>query len=314
MNLLSAPEGNAAVRGVGIGLRARHYREFLDSHPQADWLEVHSENYFGDGGYDLHVLEHVRARYPISLHGVALSLGSADGVREGHLARLKRLVDRIEPALVSEHLCWAALGPRHFNDLLPLPYTRAALDQVVSHVSEVQEFLRRPILIENVSSYLQFRASEMSEFIFLAELAKRSGCGILLDVNNVFVNSVNHGFDPERALLEIPKAAVGEIFNVGWDQPTSFLELAQMLERLCPTGWWHYAPFTPERAAQEPGDFYSDITKIRTLVGWEPRTSLEEGLRRTLEYYGAHRQQYWTCTESYLESPPLWPQRQLRAA
>lgn len=215
MNLLSAPEGNAAVRGVGIGLRARHYREFLDSHPQADWLEVHSENYFGDGGYDLHVLEHVRARYPISLHGVALSLGSADGVREGHLARLKRLVDRIEPALVSEHLCWAALGPRHFNDLLPLPYTRAALDQVVSHVSEVQEFLRRPILIENVSSYLQFRASEMSEFVFLAELAKRSGCGILLDVNNVFVNSVNHGFDPERALLEIPKAAVGEIHLAG---------------------------------------------------------------------------------------------------
>ena len=215
MNLLSAPEGNAAVRGVGIGLRASHYHEFLDSHPRADWLEVHSENYFGDGGYDLHVLEHVRARYPISLHGVALSLGSADGVREGHLARLKRLVDRIEPALVSEHLCWAALGPRHFNDLLPLPYTRAALDQVVSHVSEVQEFLRRPILIENVSSYLQFRASEMSEFVFLAELAKRSGCGILLDVNNVFVNSVNHGFDPERALLEIPKAAVGEIHLAG---------------------------------------------------------------------------------------------------
>lgn len=215
MNLLSAPEGSAAVRGVGIGLRARHYREFLDSHPQADWLEVHSENYFGDGGYDLHVLEHVRARYPISLHGVALSLGSADGVREGHLARLKRLVDRIEPALVSEHLCWAALGPRHFNDLLPLPYTRAALDQVVSHVSEVQEFLRRPILIENVSSYLQFRASEMSEFVFLAELAKRSGCGILLDVNNVFVNSVNHGFDPERALLEIPMTLVGEIHLAG---------------------------------------------------------------------------------------------------
>ncbi|MBC8007718.1 MAG: DUF692 domain-containing protein [Prolixibacteraceae bacterium] len=215
MNLPSAPEGKAAVRGVGIGLRVRHYREFLDSHPQADWLEVHSENYFGDGGYDLHVLEHVRARYPISLHGVALSLGSADGVREGHLAKLKRLVDRIEPALVSEHLCWAALGQRHFNDLLPLPYTRATLNQVASQVSQVQEFLHRPILIENVSSYLQFRASEMSEFVFLAELAERSGCGILLDVNNVFVNSVNHGFDPERALLEIPIAAVGEIHLAG---------------------------------------------------------------------------------------------------
>ena len=215
MSLPSAPEGNAAVRGVGIGLRARHYREFLDSHPRADWLEVHSENYFGDGGYDLHVLEHVRSQYPISLHGVALSLGSADGVRAAHLAKLKRLVDRIEPALVSEHLCWAALGPRHFNDLLPLPCTREALAQVVSHVTQVQESLRRRILIENVSSYLQFRASEMSEFAFLAELAKRSGCGILLDVNNVFVNSVNHGFDPEQALLEIPRQAVGEIHLAG---------------------------------------------------------------------------------------------------
>jgi uncharacterized protein (UPF0276 family) len=215
MSLLSAPGGNAAVRGVGIGLRACHYGEFLDSHPQADWLEVHSENYFGDGGYDLHVLEHVRTQYPVSLHGVALSLGSADGVRAAHLAKLKRLVDRIEPALVSEHLCWAALGPRHFNDLLPLPYTREGLELVVSHVSQVQEILRRRILIENVSSYLQFRASGMTEFAFLAELAKRSGCAILLDVNNVFVNSVNHGFDPGQALLEIPKEAVGEIHLAG---------------------------------------------------------------------------------------------------
>jgi len=215
MSLLSAPEGNAAVRGIGIGLRARHYREFLDSHPRADWLEVHSENYFGDGGYDLHVLEHVRSQYPVSLHGVALSLGSADGVRTAHLAKLKRLADRIEPALVSEHLCWGAIGPRHFNDLLPLPYTREALAQVASHVMQVQESLHRRILIENVSSYLQFRASELSEFAFLAELAKRSGCAILLDVNNVFVNSVNHGFDPEQALLEIPTQAIGEIHLAG---------------------------------------------------------------------------------------------------
>jgi uncharacterized protein (UPF0276 family) len=215
MGLLSAPEDNAVARGVGIGLRASHYREFLDSHPQTGWLEVHSENYFGDGGYDLHVLEHVRSRYPVSLHGVALSLGSADGVRAAHLAKLKRLVDRIEPALVSEHLCWSALGPRHFNDLLPMPYTGEALQRVVSHVTQVQETLRRRILIENVSSYLQFRASEMSEFAFLDELAKRSGCGILLDVNNVFVNSVNHGFVPEQVLLEIALDAVDEIHLAG---------------------------------------------------------------------------------------------------
>jgi uncharacterized protein (UPF0276 family) len=215
MSLLSGPGGNAAVRGVGIGLRAAHYRDFLDSSPLAGWLEVHSENYFGDGGYDLHVLEQVRSRYPVSLHGVALSIGSADGLRNAHLAKLKRLVDRIEPALVSEHLCWAAIGPRHFNDLLPLPYTREALDQVVSHVSEVQDTLRRRILIENVSSYLQFRASEMSEFAFLGELAKRSGCGVLFDVNNVYVNSVNHGFDPQQALLEIAVESVAEIHLAG---------------------------------------------------------------------------------------------------
>jgi uncharacterized protein (UPF0276 family) len=256
MSLPGAPEGNPAVRGVGIGLRASHYREFLESHPRTGWLEVHSENYFGDGGYDLHVLEHVRSRYPISLHGVALSLGSADGVREGHLAKLKRLVDRIEPALVSEHLCWAALGPRHFNDLLPLPYTREALDQVVSHVTRVQETLRRRILIENVSSYLQFRASELSEFAFLAELAKRSGCGILLDVNNVFVNSVNHGFDPEQALLEIPGEAIGEIHLAGHAAAGELL-IDDHGSRVAPQVWSLY-----EKACRRFG-------AVPTLIEWD---------------------------------------------
>ena len=256
MSPLSAPEGNIAVRGVGIGLRARHYDDFLGSVPRTDWLEVHSENYFGDGGYDLHVLEHLRGRYPISLHGVALSLGSADGVREGHLAKLKRLVDRIEPALVSEHLCWAALGPRHFNDLLPLPYTREALDQVVAHVTQVQETLRRRILIENVSSYLQFRASEIPEFVFLAELAKRSGCAILLDVNNLFVNSVNHGFDPIKALREIPREAVGEIHLAGHSAAGELL-IDDHGSRVVPQVWRLY-----EVACRRLGP-------VPTLVEWD---------------------------------------------
>ena len=256
MSPLSAPEGNAAVHGVGIGLRASHYREFLESHPQVDWLEVHSENYFGVGGYDLHVLEHARSQYPISLHGVALSLGSADGVREGHLAKLKRLVDHIEPALVSEHLCWAALGPRHFNDLLPLPYTREALDQVVAHVTQVQETLRRRILIENVSSYLQFRASEIPEFVFLAELAKRSGCAILLDVNNLFVNSVNHGFDPIKALREIPREAVGEIHLAGHSAAGELL-IDDHGSRVVPQVWRLY-----EVACRRLGP-------VPTLVEWD---------------------------------------------
>ena len=256
MSLLNANGRNAAVSGVGIGLRASHYREFLDARPQVDWLEVHSENYFGDGGYDLHVLEHVRTHYPVSLHGVALSLGSADGVRAAHLAKLKRLVDRIEPALVSEHLCWAALGPRHFNDLLPMPYTREALEQVVSHVMQVQEILRRRILIENVSSYLQFRASEMSEFDFLAALATRSGCAILLDVNNVFVNSVNHGFEPGQALLAIPKEAVGEIHLAGHSAAGELL-IDDHGSRVAPQVWSLY-----ETA-------YRRFGPVPTLIEWD---------------------------------------------
>jgi uncharacterized protein (UPF0276 family) len=256
MSLLSSPDGNAEARGVGIGLRACHYGKFLGSHPPTDWVEVHSENYFGDGGYDLHVLEHVRSQYPVSLHGVALSLGSADGVRAAHLAKLKRLADRIEPALVSEHLCWGALGPRHFNDLLPLPYTREALAQIVSHVTQVQETLQRRILIENVSSYLQFRAHDMSEFYFLAELAKRSGCGILLDVNNVFVNSVNHGFDPGQALLEIPTQAVDEIHLAGHSAAGELL-IDDHGSRVAPQVWNLY-----ETACRRFGP-------VPTLIEWD---------------------------------------------
>src|SRR3954467_756775 len=215
MSLLNVPEAKPIAQGVGIGLRAAHYRAFLDSRPAVGWLEVHSENYFGEGGYDLQVLKQLRCNYPISLQGVACSLGSADGGRKTHLAKLKRLVEYIEPALVSEHLCWAALGPRHFNDLLPMPYTREALDVMAAHVSEVQDTLRTPILIENISSYLQFRASEMPELTFLAELGERSGCGILLDLNNLFVNSVNHGFDPVEALDALAPETVGEIHLAG---------------------------------------------------------------------------------------------------
>lgn len=204
-----------AVTGVGIGLRACHYQDFLSGTPQINWLEVHSENYFGDGGYDLHVLQQLRARYPISLHGVGLSLGSADHLRGAHLAKLKRLVDRIQPAVVSEHLCWGAIDARYYNDLLPVPYTREALDLMVERVEHVQTALGRGILIENLSTYLEFSDSAMSEFEFLAELARRSGCGILFDVNNLYVNSVNHGFDPSAALDKIAPRSVGEIHLAG---------------------------------------------------------------------------------------------------
>jgi uncharacterized protein (UPF0276 family) len=207
--------GTASISGVGVGLRARHYRDFLEHRPKVDWLEVHSENYFGDGGWDLHVLDCLANDYPISLHGVGLSLGSGDRLAHEHLAKLKRLVDRVRPAFVSEHLCWGAIGGRHLNDLLPLPYTREALDLMVERVERVQDTLRRPILIENVSAYLRFRADELSEGEFLSELAQRSGCGLLLDINNFYVNGVNHGFDPRREIAYLPPAAIGEIHLAG---------------------------------------------------------------------------------------------------
>lgn len=201
--------------GSGIGLRARHYREFLDGEPDIGWVEVHSENYFGDGGFDLHVLEHVRARYSVSLHGVGLSLGSSDGLRSHHLDKLARLVDRIAPALVSEHLCWGALGERHFNDLLPMPFTEEALALMVDRVAQVQERLRRTILVENVSSYVTYRDSSLSEMEFLVELVRRSGCGLLLDVNNLHVNAANHGSDAYAELARVPVGLVGEIHLAG---------------------------------------------------------------------------------------------------
>jgi hypothetical protein len=161
------------------------------------------------------VLERVRRDYPLSLHGVGLSLGSADGLREHHLARLTRLVERVEPALVSEHLCWGAYGAHHHNDLLPLPYTAETLDLMVAHVERVQAALGRRILIENVSTYLEYKTPGMPELEFLALLAHRSGCGILLDVNNLYVNAINHGFDPVAALAALRGSDIGEIHLAG---------------------------------------------------------------------------------------------------
>ena len=210
---MSQPNSMRAL--AGIGLRAAHYRQFLDERPRRGWLEVHSENYFGAGGFDLHVLEHVRRDYPLSLHGVGLSLGSADGLREQHLAKLRNLVARVEPLLVSEHLCWGAHGGRHFNDLLPLPYTEEALALMVARVDQVQTALGRSILVENVSSYLQYRDSAIPELEFVAEVARRSGCGILFDVNNLYVNAVNHGFDAVAAIAALPAHGVQEIHLAG---------------------------------------------------------------------------------------------------
>lgn len=203
---------------AGIGLRAPHYREILAAPPAVGWMEVHSENYFGPGGQPLHYLEAIRAHYPISLHGVGMSLGSADSIDRRHLRCLGRLIDRIEPAVVSDHLCWGATGGRHLNDLLPLPYTEEALAVVCAHIDEVQDLLGRRILVENVSSYLRFSHSSIPEWDFVAAVAQRTGCGLIVDVNNIYVSAVNHGFDPRRYLRAIPTGAVQEIHLAGFDQ------------------------------------------------------------------------------------------------
>jgi len=201
--------------GVGIGLRAPHYRQFLEQRPRAGWLEVHTENYLDQAGWDFHVLQQLRQDYPLSLHGVGLGLGSARGFSAAHLDRVRSLVRQVEPALVSEHLCWGAVGDRQLNDLLPLSLDHAALNLLSERVSRVQDALQRPILLENVSTYVRFRDDAMSEAEFLAALAARTGCGLLLDINNLYVNQCNHGEDALAAIAAIAVGSVGEMHLAG---------------------------------------------------------------------------------------------------
>ncbi|WP_371868479.1 MNIO family bufferin maturase [Duganella margarita] len=216
--MIPAPADNAraaAALGVGVGLRAPHYRQFLEQRPRVGWLEVHSENYLDEGGWDWHVLEQLRRDYPVSLHGVGLGLGSARGFSEAHLARVRTLVKRVEPVLVSEHLSWGAVADRQLNDLLPLMLDRAALALMCARVDQLQEVLGRQVLLENVSTYVRFHADAMSEAEFLAALAARTGCGLLLDINNLYVNQCNHGEDALAAMQAIAPGVVGEMHLAG---------------------------------------------------------------------------------------------------
>tara|TARA_R110002096_G_scaffold434311_2_gene655462 strand:+ start:2064 stop:2936 length:873 start_codon:yes stop_codon:yes gene_type:complete len=200
---------------AGIGLRSAHYGAIAERRPAVAWFEAHTENYFVDGGAQIEALHAIRADYPLSFHGVGLSLGSADEVDDRHLAATKRLVDRFEPALVSEHLCWSSIDGQHLNDLLPLPYTAEALVHVSDKIMRCQDALGRGIIIENVSSYLEFTDSEMNEWEFLANVASRADCGILLDVNNVYVNARNHGFDARTYIDALPGGRIRELHLAG---------------------------------------------------------------------------------------------------
>ncbi|HEX3058309.1 MAG TPA: DUF692 domain-containing protein [Usitatibacter sp.] len=198
--------------GVGIGLRAPHYREILERRPALAFIEVHSENHFGAVAGA--ALDRVRADYEVSLHGVGLSLGSSDPLGEAHLAKLDSLVRRIEPLFVSEHISWSSIDGRHLNELLPLPFTREAAAHVASRISQAQDRLGRALLVENVSAYCALGAGEMSEWEFVSEVARRSGCRLLLDINNIHVNATNFGFDARDYLEGIDPALVAQ-FHLG---------------------------------------------------------------------------------------------------
>ena len=208
-------EGRPPPRRAGVGLKSEHYRTVLETRPDLGWFEVHPENYMLAGGPPLRYLEAVRADYPLSLHGVGMSLGSCEPPPFDHLERLKRLVERFEPFVVSEHLSWSRIGDRFLADLLPVPMTREALDVMAGNVDRAQDHLGRRLLIENPSTYLEFGQAEIPEPEFLAALVRRTGCGLLLDVNNLHVCARNHAFDPRSWLDAFPLDAVEEIHVAG---------------------------------------------------------------------------------------------------
>jgi uncharacterized protein (UPF0276 family) len=209
-----SPEALGAP-GVGVGFKPEHFEAILDTRPDLGFFEVHAENYMGGGGAPHRRLDAIRERYPLSLHGVGLSIGSPGPLDRVHLQRLAAVAKRFEPTLVSEHLAWSTHEGAFLNDLLPLPYTDETVARVSEHIDEVQNALGRTMLLENPSTYVVFAESTWAETDFLREIARRTGCGLLLDVNNVFVSAVNHGFDPELYLADFPLAAVGEIHLAG---------------------------------------------------------------------------------------------------
>lgn len=201
--------------GFGLGLRTEHYEAVLRDRPRVDWFEVISENYLVPGGKPLHYLDRVRASYPLAMHGVSLNIGSTDALDRDYLRQLAALAARIEPAWISDHLCWTGVDGLNLHDLMPLPYTEETLDHVARRIRTVQDILGQRILIENVSSYLSYPASAMSEWAFLAALAAEADCDLLLDVNNVYVSGCNHGFDPLEYLAALPAHRVRQIHLAG---------------------------------------------------------------------------------------------------
>ena len=228
---------NPRFSGYGLGLRKEHYSDFLETSVAVDFVEVISENFMVAGGQPLHILRQIRERHPVALHGVSMSIGTAEGLDPDYLKRLKSLVDAIEPLFVSDHLSWSRTGGFNSHDLLPLPYTEEALNLVCANIHQAQEALGRTMLFENPSSYLAFAGASMSEWEFIAEMSRRTGCELLLDVNNVFVSASNHGFDALAFLDGIPAECVRQVHLAGHSQGPSLL-IDSHDSPVC-SGVWH---------------------------------------------------------------------------
>ncbi|KAF1003099.1 MAG: hypothetical protein GAK28_04938 [Luteibacter sp.] len=226
--------------GYGLGLRREHYRDFLDTDVPVDFVEVISENFMVDGGQPLHILRQVRERHPVILHGVSMSIGSADGLDRDYLLRLRALADAIDPLYVSDHLSWSRVAGFSSHDLLPVPYTEEALDMVCHNIDMAQGILDRAMLFENPSSYVAFDGATLHEWEFLAEMSKRTGCGLLLDVNNVYVSASNHGFDAHAFLRGIPAERVRQIHLAGHTQGPGIL-IDTHDQPVCDDVWALYA-------------------------------------------------------------------------
>lgn len=274
---MSNPDPRYPSLGYGLGLRVDHYDAILSGDPPIDWLEILSENYMIPGGRPLDFLARFRERYPLVMHGVSLSIGSSDPLDRDYLARLKRLATFVEPAWISDHLCWTGVDGTNLHDLMPLPFTEEALDHVVARVREVQDFLGRRILLENVSSYAAFHASQLSESQFVAEVARRADCLILLDINNIHVSSRNHGFDARAYLADIPADRVQQFHLAGHEQQGSLLIDTHDAPIIDPV-WQLYADalhrFGPvstmiERDDQIPplADLLAELDRARAIAG-----------------------------------------------
>lgn len=279
---VSAPVPSRA----GAGLKSQHYQSIIDQQPDVGWFEVHPENYMGKGGPPLRYLERIRRDYPLSLHSVGTSLGSYLPLDQNHLKKLKQLVDRFEPGLVSEHLSWSHGYEWYTHDLMPLIYTEETLQLVVDHIDQVQETLQRQILIENPSSYLQFKKSEIPEQVFYVEAAKRSGAGLLLDINNIFVSCSNHGWSVEEYLGAVPAGLVGEIHLAGHsiqELEGQSLRIDDHGSTVCPEVWKLYRHYIDANGTAP------------TLIEWDSNIPQFAELYREVRFAEAYLQRAREC-------------------